>query len=70
MSAALVSLRLTPGMRVLEVGCGSGGYSRLMAAGLQGNGEWIAVATPDEFDSFLSVAAGCFSLVSSALVSG
>src|ERR1051326_2893777 len=41
MAAALVNLRLAPGMRVLEVGCGAGGYSRMMAAGLQGQGEWI-----------------------------
>jgi SAM-dependent methyltransferase len=43
MAAALVNLRLAPGMRVLEVGCGAGGYSRMMAAGLRGNGEWIGV---------------------------
>src|SRR5262245_56080004 len=39
MAAALVNLRLAPGMRVLEVGCGAGGYSRMMAAGLRGQGE-------------------------------
>jgi SAM-dependent methyltransferase len=43
MAAALVDLRLAPGMRVLEVGCGSGGYSRMMSAGLRGKGEWIGV---------------------------
>src|SRR5215470_508987 len=47
MAAALVSLRLAPGMRVLEVGCGSGGYTRMMAAGLQGKGEWIGVDHDD-----------------------
>src|SRR5262245_28508636 len=43
MAAALVHLRLAPGMRVLEVGCGAGGYTRMMAAGLQGKGEWVGV---------------------------
>jgi len=43
MAAALVELRLAPGMRVLEVGCGAGGYSRMMASGLKGKGEWIGV---------------------------
>jgi SAM-dependent methyltransferase len=43
MAAALVNLRLAPGMRVLEVGCGSGGYTRMMAAELHGKGEWIGV---------------------------
>jgi SAM-dependent methyltransferase len=43
MAAALVNLRLAPGMRVLEVGCGAGGYTRMMTAGLQGKGEWIGV---------------------------
>jgi SAM-dependent methyltransferase len=47
MAAALVNLRLAPGMRVLEVGCGAGGYSRMMAAGLRGKGEWIAVDHDD-----------------------
>src|SRR5262249_41591009 len=40
-------LRLAPGMRVLEVGCGAGGYTRMMAAGLQGKGEWIGVDHDD-----------------------
>src|ERR1044071_576305 len=39
MAAAFASLRLSPGMRVLEVGCGSGGYTSMMAAALQGKGE-------------------------------
>jgi SAM-dependent methyltransferase len=43
MAAALVDLRLAPGMRVLEVGCGAGGYSKMMAAGLRGKGDWIGV---------------------------
>jgi SAM-dependent methyltransferase len=43
MAAALVDLRLAPGMRVLEVGCGAGGYSKMMAAGLRGKGEWTGV---------------------------
>jgi SAM-dependent methyltransferase len=43
MAAALVNLRLAPGMRVLEVGCGAGGYTSMMAAGLRGKGEWIGV---------------------------
>jgi SAM-dependent methyltransferase len=47
MAAALVNLRLAPGMRVLEVGCGAGGYTRLMAAGLRGKGEWIGVDHDD-----------------------
>jgi SAM-dependent methyltransferase len=43
MAAAMVNLRVAPGMRVLEVGCGAGGYTRMMAAGLQGKGEWVGV---------------------------
>jgi SAM-dependent methyltransferase len=43
MAAAMVHLRLAPGMRVLEVGCGAGGYCEMMAAGLQGKGEWVGV---------------------------
>lgn len=43
MAAALGELRLAPGMRVLEVGCGAGGYSKMMAAGPRGKGEWIGV---------------------------
>ena len=53
MAAALVNLRLAPGMRVLEVGCGSGGYTRMMAAGLQGKGEWLGV---DHDDALLAQA--------------
>lgn len=41
MVAALPHLRLAPGMRVLEVGCGSGGYTALLAAALRGKGEWV-----------------------------
>jgi SAM-dependent methyltransferase len=47
MAAALASLRLEPGMRVLEVGCGAGGYTRVMAAGLEGEGEWVGVDHDD-----------------------
>jgi SAM-dependent methyltransferase len=47
MAAALVNLRLAPGMRVLEVGCGTGGYTKMMAAGLQGKGEWVGVDHDD-----------------------
>jgi SAM-dependent methyltransferase len=43
MAQALPHLRLAPGMRVLEVGCGAGGYTQLMAEALQGEGEWVAV---------------------------
>jgi SAM-dependent methyltransferase len=43
MAAAMVHLRLAPGMRVLEVGCGAGGYSQMMAAELRGKGEWVGV---------------------------
>jgi SAM-dependent methyltransferase len=43
MAQAMVNLRLAPGMRVLEVGCGAGGYCQMMAAGLKGKGEWVGV---------------------------
>ena len=43
MAAALVHLRLAPGMRVLEVGCGAGGYTEMMAVALQGKGQWVGL---------------------------
>jgi ubiquinone/menaquinone biosynthesis C-methylase UbiE len=43
MAAALAHLRLAPGMRVLEVGCGAGGYTEMMAAALQAKGEWVGL---------------------------
>ncbi len=43
MARGLSHLRLAPGMRVLEVGCGAGGYTKLMAEALQGKGEWVGV---------------------------
>jgi SAM-dependent methyltransferase len=30
-------------MRVLEVGCGSGGYTEMLAAALRGKGEWVGI---------------------------
>ena len=43
MAAALPQLRLAPGMRVLEVGCGAGGYTEMMAVALQGKGQWVGL---------------------------
>jgi len=43
MAAALPHLRLTPGMRVLEVGCGAGGYTEMMAVARQGKGQWVGL---------------------------
>jgi len=43
MVAALPHLRLAPGMRVLEVGCGAGGYTEMLAAALEGKGQWVAL---------------------------
>jgi len=41
--AALRAMPLEPGMRVLEVGCGSGGHSQLLMSPLRGRGEWVGV---------------------------
>jgi SAM-dependent methyltransferase len=34
-------------MRVLEVGCGAGGYTEMMGAALRGRGEWVGVDHDD-----------------------
>jgi len=43
MAAAFPHLRLGPGMRVLEVGCGAGGYTEMLAVALQGKGQWVGL---------------------------
>jgi SAM-dependent methyltransferase len=55
MAAALPHLRLAPGMRVLEVGCGAGGYTEMMAAALQGKGQWVGL---DHDEALLAQARG------------
>src|SRR5688500_18129102 len=42
------ALQLRPGMRVLDVGCGSGSFTRFVAGALEGRGEVVGVDTdPD-----------------------
>jgi SAM-dependent methyltransferase len=55
MAAALPHLRLKPGMRVLEVGCGAGGYTELMAMALHGKGQWVGL---DHDEALLAQARG------------
>lgn len=43
MESALRDLPLAPGMRVLEVGCGAGGYTALLMEKLEGRGAWVAI---------------------------
>ena len=59
MAAALRHLRLEPGMRVLEVGCGAGGFTEMMAAALQGKGQWVAL---DHDEALLAQARGSVAL--------
>lgn len=43
MAWALRDLPLAPGMRVLEVGCGAGGYTQMLMEALGGRGAWTCV---------------------------
>src|SRR5438477_11147205 len=43
MAFALREMPLEPGMRVLEVGCGAGGYTEMLMEPLRGRGEWVCV---------------------------